>query len=297
MANPRTLVSPPTFTPLPYGLLSVVEYPAAADTHWTGGINWQSKCISSFDAATWDECISVTGVGQVAAPPPKTANVDLVTRGATPFTTVAEFDCALPGGGLEQAQQMATDALNQVGSWQVERAFWTGQVQGTEVVFPHLADNTELLDGTVLLQSAAVTGGSATTDIAEGLGFLEDQLANCYNGVGLIHVPAVALPTLDAWGLVKANGGVLRTLAGNKVVVGSGYPGTSPAGAAPAAGTTWMYATGAVFAYAGGVRVNPRNESIDRAENTIKLIAERTYVLGWDCCHAGVLVQLGVPAT
>jgi hypothetical protein len=32
---------------------------------------------------------------------------------------------------------------------------------------------------------------------------------------------------------------------------------------------------------------------IGRARNDQVLVAERTYVIGWDCCHFAVPVQLG----
>lgn len=299
MGNPRQLVAPPAFTPLPYGLLTAVEQVPAGDTHWAGGITWQSTCLDSMGTGTWDECITVTGTGGTAPPPPptKAATFARDTRGATPFTAMVEFDCSPVGN--EEAQLAATNALAQAGSFQLERAFWTGQVAGfNNIVQPHLAAATQVIEVSTgaLMQSVPVTGASA--DAAEALGYLEDQLATCYNGVGVIHVPTVALPTLVAWDLVTVQGATLRTMNGNRVAVGAGYPGTSPAGAAPAAGTTWMYATGAVFCYTGPVRVGDvRDGSFDRSKNTIKMIAERTYVLGWDCCHAGALVQLGVPVT
>lgn len=268
------------------------------DSHWQNGITYQSRCVLTMGDATYDECISVTtGVGTPvpAASGSKTPTVALTTRGAMPFTAFAEFDCSTVGNA--EAEKIGTDALSQSASYQVEQAFWTGVVDNQMIAFPHLAATTQLLatDGS-LLQSVPVTGGSPTTDIAEALGFLEDQMGDCYNGVGVIHVPMSAIPTLDAWGLIKVQGGQLRTLNGNRVAAGAGYPGTSPLGVAPATGTTWLYATGAVFAYSGATRVLGTPDAIDRAENTIKMIAERTYVLGWDCCHAAVLVQLGVAA-
>ena len=297
MANPRQNVAAPAFTPSPFGLLSVVQTPTPADAHWQNGITYQSQCVITMGALTYDECLAVTGVSGFAPPAPaaKTPTVALTTRGATPFTTYAKFDCAAVGN--PDAQQIAEQALAQSGSWQVERAFWTGNLSPTVTgVFPHLAANAQVLsiDGAVL-QSPAVTGGATAVDIVEGLGYLEQQLADCYNGVGVIHVAARVLPTLDAWGLVKRQGNALTTLAGNRVAVGAGYPGTSPSGGAPTATTSWIYATGAVFAYSSAVRVLNGDGAVDRTENTIRMIAERTYVLGWDCCHAGALVSLGVP--
>jgi hypothetical protein len=34
-------------------------------------------------------------------------------------------------------------------------------------------------------------------------------------------------------------------------------------------------------------------EALDRARNDVVLVAERTYVIGWDCCHFAVPVRLG----
>jgi hypothetical protein len=130
------------------------------------------------------------------------------------------------------------------------------------------------------------------------LGLLEQGLANCYNGVGVIHIPELLVPTFDSWKLLKQVGPQLYTTNGNKVAVGAGYPGTAPDGTARAGNTCWMYATGNVFGYRSQVRVRaPQTSpsSLERSTNTRKMIAERTYVLGWDCCHFSVQVSLGVP--
>lgn len=296
MVAPRQIVTGPTADPSPYGLLSVAEFPSASDVHWQGGITWQSVCVTGLGGTTLDLCTSplVTGGGATTEPGAFTPTTYQTLRGATPFTVYTQFECSPVGN--EQAEEIATQALQVASGWQVERAFWTGFAAGQAAVFPHLAHSgAAQFDGAVLLQSTPVTGGSATTDIAEALGFLEKSIANCNGGVGVIHIPVELLPTLDAWGLVKVNGQVLRTLNGNKVAVGAGYPGSAPSGAAPAAGTTWMYATGPVFGYVGQVRVTPVREALDRTENTLKMNAQRTYVMGFDCCHAGVLVKLGVP--
>lgn len=300
MPGPRLIVNPPTFTPSPYGLLSVAQ-PVTGDgtPHWQNGVTWQSRCLVPMGRLTYDECIAVTGSG---GPPPepsvKTEVMDLTLRGATPFTAYAKFDCALVG--MDEALKIATDALAQSEPWQVERAVWTGLADSRPVVFPRLAASATVSDAQgIQLQSAAsivVTG--AAVDVATGLGLLESALADCYNGVGVIHVPVKLLPTLQAWGLVVAQGGKLRTLNGNLVAAGAGYPGTSPSGVTPPAGETWMYATGAVFMYRSDVQVpTDRVSSVNRATNTREMIAERTYVIGFDCCHHAILVDLGVPIT
>lgn len=300
MAGPRLIVNPPAFTPSPYGLLSVAQVVNGDGTpHWQNGVTWQSRCLVPMGRLTYDECIAVTGSG---GPPPepsaKTAVVDLTVRGATPFTPYAKFDCGVVG--MEDALKIATDALAQSEPWQVERAFWTGLVDGKTLAFPHLAASAEVLDaqGIELQSPAGIVVTGAAIDAVTALGLLESALADCYNGVGVIHVPVKLLPTLQFHNLVIPQGGKLKTLNGNLVAVGAGYPGTSPSGVTPAVGETWMYATGAVFMYRGDVQVpTDKVSSINRATNTREMIAERTYVLGFDCCHHAILVDIGAPVT
>lgn len=290
---PRLAVPPPTFSPSPYGLLSVVQARYdATDTHWRTGVQWQPLCGDP--NSTYDACLAVTGTG---APPPtpatKTVGVDDEPRGGTPFTAYTEFECS-PAVFASRARQQAEEALIRLESWQVERSFWTG-IAGTETVaFPHLAATATVRDAYgVLLQTAATEVTGVAIDIVEALGRVEQALADCYNGVGVIHVPAILGSALSAASLVTKQGPTLRTLNGNLVALGSGYPGTSPSGAAPAPGTTWIYATGAVFAYRSGVEVTPMASTVNRSTNTVRAIAERTYVLGWDCCHIAALVSTG----
>jgi hypothetical protein len=255
---------------------------------------------------TYDECIAVTGSGSLPEPSTKADNVDSINRGATPFTPFVRFDCSPVG--LEDADRVARDALEQSESYQVERAFWTGLVDSKTLAFPHLAAAADVVDSqNILLQSTASVVATGAFDAATGLGLLEQALASCYNGVGVIHVPVKALPTLDANGLVRRDGGRdgttgqlgrrLRTANGNLVAVGAGYPGTSPAGATVPNNQSWIYATGAVFGYRSKVSYSRVNDSIDRGANMMQMIAERTYVLGWDCCHVAILINLGVPVT
>jgi hypothetical protein len=303
VAGPRLVVEPPAFGPRPYGLLSVADVRTNPDNpHWQNGITWVDNCLASgMGNTTWDECIVVTGAGAPPEPPTKTDNVDRLFRGATPFTAYTKFDCA-PVGVQDQVA-LAGEALRQSEDWQVERTFWTGMSNGSKIVFPHLAENTTRTDAQgISIQTAATIVTGTAVDVPTGLGMLEAQLANCYNGVGIIHVPTVALPSFDMWGLVRQRpsrtsggqfGNQLQTLNGNSVAVGAGYPGTSPAGAAPATGTAWLYATGPVVMYRGSVRIIPMEQSINRTNNTVEMIAERTFVLGFSCCHAAVLVSLG----
>lgn len=281
---------PAVFTPLPYGLWDTVQTPSPDSVHWQQGVTWIERCPTG--DTTYDECLSVTGTGAPPEPPAKTPNVDQEFRGATPFTVVAEFQCTPVG--LGDAQAVAQDALARVEQHQLETAFWTGAAADQTVVFPHLAADGEVLDGDIVLQSVAtpvVTGA----DVAAALGALEQELADCYKGQGLIHVPRSALPTLTAWNLVREDGGRLMTPNGNRIVAGGGYPGTGPDGSAPADGTTWIYATGAAWGYRSNVYFTQVRDSLNRATNTLRMQAERSYLIGFECCLLAAHIVLGVP--
>lgn len=283
---------PAAFTALPYGLWDTIQTPSPDGVHWQQGVTWTERCPTG--DTTYDECLAVTGTGAPPEPPAKTANVDQSSRGATPFTVYAEFDCSPVG--LGDAQSIAQDALARVEQLQVEEAFWTGVAGGHAVVFPHLAAGAEVLDGDVVLQSVAtptVTGA----DVAHALGVLEQQLAACYAGQGLIHVPRSALATLAAWNLIEQRDDGLFTPGGNRIVAGGGYTGTGPDGTAPADGTTWIYATGAAWGYRSDVYFSQVRDSLNRSSNTLRMLAERNYLIGFECCLLAAHITLGVPTS
>lgn len=296
MTMPLLYVDPPSFTPLPYGLLSTLRdrIVSSADLHWQHGIKYETLCASS--SSTYDECLVVSGTGVApAAPPEKAATAEIMLRGATPFTVYAEVDCSAPGF-WDRAEESVLGIISQSEQRAVENALWTGRVQGAHVVHPHLASNAELYDdaisptGTdVLLDTAAsivVSGVGAVSS----LGALEDALADCYDGVGVIHIPRSLVYELTNINAITLVDGKYVTANGNIVVVGSGYPGTAPDGT----GTEWMYATGAMMIYRSVVRVFRPRDSIERDTNTVRAIAEITYVIGWDCCHLAASIAAEV---
>lgn len=295
MANGRALVDAPQFTARPFGLWSVLQEPppGTVDKHWRMGVTYEPWCPAG--NSTYDPCIAVSGVsgvGAVGLPPAKAATFARSQRSATPFTVGVEIDCSTIGF-YDKSQAAAVDALTRAEMRQVETAFATGIAGGQVVAFPHLAANIALVQDGSVLQSAATTLSSTAVDVVEAFARLESALATCYDGVGVIHIPAALAPIAASNGLLERQGAVLRTVTGQLVAVGAGYPGTSPAGTTPATGVVWVYATGAVFGYRSEIFTRDAEASLDRTVNTVKMIAERTYLLGWDCCHFAIPVSLG----
>ena len=298
MATAYQLVNPVNpYTPLPYGLASAVNWQDTPD-RWEGGIQWESVCATG--SATISPCI--TGAPPLD-PPAKAATWDHTWRGARPFTIFSEVDCSPVGWTWEQARANAAQGFLNGEAFQLERVFQTGTIPGVAagIIMPNLTTAGPVTDTAqlprVLLQPASVVVSGAGVDVVEGLGILENQLGTCYQGGrGLIHVPLRLASALQAQYLLEERNGVLYTEAGNKVVLGAGYDaGYGPGGVTAPAGFGWMYATGPVFGWRSELRPlgSDPSEVMDRAENTWKLITERTVVLGWDCCLAAVLVTLG----
>lgn len=293
-ALPRRYTAPAAFRALPFNLLSVVDWIADPDTHYGMGMQWQPLCPGG--GSTFDGCI-VSGGG---SPPAKASNASLGLRGSTPFTVFTEVDCSTPGW-WDRAEELAATALSQVEAYVVEQIFWTGTVAGiVNVAMPHLAANAIVTEAsqstgpTTTLQTAATVVTGSVLDVVEGLGLLEQGLADCYKGgTGVIHVTQALFDHLATNHLIVKDGPVWRTPNGNMIVPGGGYAGTSPAGVATV-GTSWMYATGPVFGWRGPLQIlGDRAQRLDRNVNTVKTIVERTYTLGFDCCHLAVQVSTG----
>lgn len=291
---PRASVEPPVIVPRQYGLLSVVEFREPTSPHWRNGVWWLTTCG---DGGLYESDFCPEDAGET-----KSANAENTAFSASPAVPYVKIDCSAPGFTEAEHQRRALEALARTEELQLESAFWTGQNEGgLTTVFPHLAANAEVIDPAfataqgVILQMAAttiVTGGSL--DIVEGLGRIEAALAECGKGRGVIHMTIEVVEAARAQHLVEVVNGRLQTVLGNLVVAGAGYPGTSPAGASTA-GVHWMYATGQIFAYrsTGELLGTEFKQQFDRENNTAEMIAERVYVLGYDCCLFAAPISLG----
>lgn len=293
MPGPRLLVEPPTVYDRSYGLWSTVQDRSAlaTDVHWRNGVKWEPLCGvggSFYD----DYCLETN-------PANKADNISTPVSAANPFVAFAEVDCSPVGYSQEEQRGRAAQALTQSESYQVETAFWTGAVGGdANIVYPHLAANAAVVDTGVIpvttLQCAATqVTGSALLDITEALGRLEAAFGACANSQGTIHVPYVLGEQLFRANAVKPMGAQLVTQTGHLVALGTGYTGSGPDGTLTP-NAAWIYMTGPVFGYRTAVEQFNYRETVDRTENTVRTIAERTYVLGFNCCCLyAVLVSVG----
>lgn len=140
-----------------------------------------------------------------------------------------------------------------------------------------------LSDGNVQILAG---GAAVAADV--GLAYLEAAIGQT-GQAGLIHAtPEVATAWNGQRGYsVEDAGGVLYTTANHTpVAVSGGYAGATPRfGTAPAAGQTWIYATGQVqIRRQADVQIiaPTLKESMDRELNFVTYRAERGYVVTFD---------------
>lgn len=289
----RRYVAAPPFTPLPFGLLSVADPLSEGTTRWEAGVEYQpDDCGEAL--ITIDECIisgaAVSGVGTKA---PSATGIGV--NAAEPFTVYSWILCS-PVGVYEEYEQRTINALSNGEGRAVERTFWTGVIGGVEQFIQHLASDETITDpfGAVMQTAATPVTTGAAIDVVEAIGLLEGNLAECYGGVGVIHVPRQALAHLVAYDLAERDGQRLRSPGGNIIAAYSSNNREGPNGVAPAAGQAWFYATGNLQIRRSGIRtISQLPEALNRSENSMVLIAERTYVIDWDCCHYAAQVSLG----
>lgn len=237
---------------------------------WQLGFSYRPTSCGCAQAWSW-EC------GETKPDKDTPSAVDLVDY--EPFHVVASSpDCQHVGDPEAEARALLATTQSRA----VEHELWTGTMVPGNL---HLAS-----------AHATVLGGGDPVAPRAALAALTQALASCAGGHrGMIHAPVYATSLWEDW-LVE-EGDVLRTMSrGDIVVPGAGYPGTSPAGAVPADGTVWAYATGLVSVLLGDVEVVPDDDgqALDRRTNSLIYRAERVAAASWDgCCHFAVLVNLG----
>lgn len=180
---------------------------------------------------------------------------------------------------------------------QVELCLMTGQAGN----FPYLAGwNAGQAGGVQVLNAGA------PVNLVDGIGWLEAELGQQLGPQGVIHASRYLAPSFAAaWqtqqvGSGGANAQYRSTTAGTRVVFGSGYPAVGPDGKAPAANTSWIYASGPIVIYRApvitvevftGTSATPTNDAI--------VLAERQYMIEMDCpiiaCQVNVKAPPHVP--
>lgn len=279
------------------GQLSVAEWaalpgitPETAPTAWQRGIKWRPDgCVQP---SAWDPNCANFPKANKSDPP----TIEPMYE-TDPFVLEAAYGCKLVANGgataIEDYQRLVMSHLELGTPKALEFQFWTNTLGSRMQSLDSSA--TEI---TGLTSAATVVTGATIFDRQVGLAMAGSALANCGAGTqGMIHAPAFLVELWYGDGLLTIDdGGYLVTnVRRDRVVAGSGYPGTGPSGvAAITALQTWIFATGPVEVYLGDTMPLEQevSEGLDRHTNDVVFRAERQALIRFDrCCKTAVLLD------
>jgi hypothetical protein len=262
---------------LKYGLFSVANFAPTGDPHWQQGVEWEPDLCGP--ALTYDCPTCVQNDGNTA--PNKTYNDEGVPlEDASPFTVYGSFKCS-PIGNWERAEQRAIRALETGEERAVETILAAGAHTGARALY-----GASTLD---------ITPVAATpVSVQAGIALLEQYIGANGKGEGVIVGSRRDITLANTTGkLIYPEGDTLYTCLGTPVAALSGINGLiGPNNDAAEANEAWLWALGSrPRIWRGDVFLtSEKGASLDIQTNDLEILAERTYVLGWDCFTVGVLI-------
>lgn len=262
--------------PLPYGILggctTVID---VTDPHELLGVEWMALGCCPVRDTDWCPPEESPGDESPGLPPGVKEFCRPEHEAAEPVTVYAGVECSTFGLPYQEAVRHVRAALELGEQQAVESAFWRY----------HLAS-----------RAVDLTPAEGAVSVAQGVAALEGCLAESYGGVGTLHVPAGVAALLGCCNVVYRDGDSLRSLAGNCVIVGSGYSAANsgPDGTPAPPGEAWLYISGPVVVRRGPIDIIPDQSgaSIDRRFNDRRVLAERTYVPATTCVVCAVRVTV-----
>ena len=270
---PVLLEAKPTpSVPRRYGLLQAANGPLELPTHARiGGIQYvneicgegygyEVECVDALDAKTFENGLEVvTGV---------------------PFVVYSTILCGSVGFTQDEFNAMAASRLMSVEQTVVEQVFSSGDVGQA----PSLANNTPA--ATII-----ATGGVTAVDVVSEL----ENAIYCTSQYGpnaFLHMPIAVINELASQHLLTWDGTRWRTPMGSIVSAGC-YSNLDPDGVEAADGTFWIYATGQTTVWrSNDIFVAPVAGILDRTTNQQLILAEREYVVTWECASYAKAVVL-----
>lgn len=192
----------------------------------------------------------------------------------TPFSVYAGIVCGSVGFSEAEFQTKVRNRLL-AGEQGIVESVFSRQLNGQSRGLANATPN-------------ATTVTPSGTSIADQVGALEENLYSTYGPRGVLHVPFQYGERMAANNLLFQDGnvfdgGVWRTALGTTVSIGN-YDGYSPAGVAPVAGHTWIYITGQTWVWRNpDVFLSTLEGSLNRTTNQVTFLAEREYVVTFEC--------------
>lgn len=284
------IIEPPRRARHRFGLFSVADVrPAEAHDTFGTGVEWAPNACEH--PGLWQhECPVDPDVDPPAADRQKCLTCQpLANATARPITVYGAYQCPLVGVGMAEAQRRAEANLLDGEEHSVERAVMAG-----------------LAGANPSLSAADTTYAGQAGCAAELLELLHTSTDPGFIGEPVFHIPRAAIHWLFGADLLEADGDVLRTKLGTPVAAGSGYteanvgppanPGEDPRPPL-VPGAWWVYATGPVVALRGDVQriPTPAEQGFNPRTNDYTALAERAWVVGWECLTVAALFNPGCP--
>src|SRR5690606_3046512 len=275
----RVTVPAPVRQPHRHGLFSVASISDVTNPHEQLGVQWEP--LPCERPGLWvDDCAPLTGGGEGESGgegeggdvEEKTYATQPEPVEADPITVYGSFHCKKVGYTLDEITSRARAHLTAAEQQAVEYALWTGDGANTS----YLADPT------------TINLGEATC-AAQLLATLYEHTDTAFTGEPVIHVPRPVIPWLADH--VTRESGRLVTTQGVPIAAGAGYTeaNTGPGGTPAPTGSYWVYVTGPVHIRRGPSETTPPEQGFIPRTNDITALAERQFVVGWDCLTAAVL--------
>jgi hypothetical protein len=267
----RTITPPPVVLTVQAGrLLAAANTPTdtLSRDEQTG---YEGPVITGWSA--YDPCADDADDGALGI---ETVGPEIIS--GMPFVVLGpDVECTTLNQRFEDLAPQARTALDAIESAAISRELWTGELRtasaGVDPASPWLENLVLAGTGTTDL-----TPGGGAGSLLYSVGALEVAGGALLGaGVPVIHCARSAVPYLVAEDIVRREGDLLLTALDTRVVADAGYPGTSPAGAAPAADTAWLYLTARPTVHRGPVMVDPTgvSQALDRDTNRITVHASR----------------------
>lgn len=263
---PKVEAPAPDRTALPYGLFSVLAFPATAGDAGTADADrWRAAGVEFVGLP----CEGARGVPGYDCDP-EDADAQLIGVPESPTPTYGEGDSfdvygwfACGPGSADEAGANALRHLLAGEEKRVEQAFWLGD----------LGNRPNLTNG--LDEDTPITQGGTDLDPLSAIVELESWAAE-RGTQAILHTSRPLAVRLAAQGLIEAKNGKLVTKLGLPVVAGSGY-----------ADDGRIVATGALAGRRSEAEaLDPSGYTFDPRSNDVVAQAVRSYVLWADSCGA-----------
>lgn len=265
------LVSKPTpSTPLRYGLFQAAVGPLDLPVHArTGGLQYVHAMCG--EGSGYEITCGIT-------PASKSFDGTVETVLGAPFVVYAALTCGAVGFDFTEQRSLVVEKLKSVEQAVVEQVFSTsafGQAPGLLAA-----------DGIVPVTGGGTTAVEVVSELERAMYCGFDTTASNYGPPAYLHMSIPVFNELKAQHLIDL-GTDLRWRTPLGTVVSSGcYAGDDPDGVAAADGTFWIYITGQTTVWRtsdADLQVAPVEGSLDRTTNQMLMLAEREYVVTYEC--------------